>query len=91
MESTVEILPSVRSMVTEDGAVLLDIRQGLMFTLNPTGGVIWSLIQRGLRRAEIIGEVCARFGISEEEADTDLSAFLAGLRKHGVAEIHGDD
>src|SRR5208282_3160780 len=35
------IAPSVRETASEDGAVLLDIEQGICFSLNPVGLRIW--------------------------------------------------
>ncbi len=86
MQPAVQIRPSMRSMVNEDGAVLLDIRQGLMFNLNPVGGLIWSLVQQGMDHAALVAEMMSRFGIPREQAEADISGFLGDLERHGVAD-----
>ena len=49
----VVIAPSVRETASEDGAVLLDIEQGICFSLNPVGLKIWELLKNAsLRRSD---------------------------------------
>lgn len=38
---------NIRSVVNDDGAVLLDVDHDLILTLNSTGGYIWSRLQQG--------------------------------------------
>lgn len=82
----IQVRPSVRSMVNEDGAVLLDITQGLLFNLNPVGGFIWHLINGGAPRESIVREMIAVYGIDEQRASTDLDAFVADLEQKAVIE-----
>ena len=42
------IAPGVRETASEDGAVLLDIEQGICFSLNPVGLKIWELLEEAL-------------------------------------------
>ena len=44
------IAPSVRETASEDGAVLLDIEQGICFSLNPVGLKIWELLENASLR-----------------------------------------
>ncbi len=39
------ISPDVRSTYTEDGAVLLDIKKGVCYGLNPTAARVWGTIE----------------------------------------------
>src|ERR1039458_8095163 len=39
------IAPGVRETASEDGAVLLDVEQGVCFSLNPVGLRIWELLK----------------------------------------------
>lgn len=81
MATAIQILPSVRSMVNEDGAVLLDIAQGVMVNLNPVGGFIWNLMRDGASEPAIVAKIVGEFGIDEHQAATDLEEFLADLYK----------
>ena len=48
----------IRETVSEDGAVLLDIDQGICFSLNPVGLKIWELLSATLWRACIMSAAC---------------------------------
>ena len=54
----VVIAPGVRETASEDGAVLLDIEQGICFSLNPVGLKIWELLKKHYsvdQIAEVLG------------------------------------
>jgi hypothetical protein len=44
----------IRSVVDQDGAVILDVKQDAMITLNATGGHIWDKLQAGKTPDEIV-------------------------------------
>jgi hypothetical protein len=51
-------MPShIHSVVDPDGAVVLDIQQNVLITLNTTGAYIWSKLQAGKTVDEIIAEL----------------------------------
>lgn len=76
----------VREIQTIDGAVLLDIRQGLCLSLNPVGAEIWRLLKLG----NSLNEIAARLATQFEEAGdcmlNDTRDFLAELSKKGLLE-----
>ncbi|WP_041585944.1 PqqD family protein [Terriglobus saanensis] len=37
----------LRTVVNEDGAAILDTKQGTISTLNATGGYVWPALERG--------------------------------------------
>jgi len=51
--SAIKVAKGVRETVNQDGAVLLDIEQGLCFSLNPVGTRIWEMIKDGRSVDEI--------------------------------------
>jgi Coenzyme PQQ synthesis protein D (PqqD) len=71
---------SVRSMVTPEGAVLLDLSQNLCISLNPVGGFIWERLQASKPPAEILTELQAAFAdVEPQTLSRDLDAFIADL------------
>jgi hypothetical protein len=70
---------NVRSLTSPDGAVLLDLRRGKIFRLNPTGATILELLLRGYQEDRIAAELSERWGIDRHLAFADLHSFLNSL------------
>jgi hypothetical protein len=70
---------NIRSLTNADGAVLLDLRRGKIFRINPTGATILDLLLRGYERDRIAAELSERWGIDRHLAVADLQTFLNSL------------
>jgi hypothetical protein len=70
---------NVRSLSNADGAVLLDLRRGKIFRINPTGATILELLLRGYEKDRIAAELSERWGIDHQLAFADLQTFLDSL------------
>jgi len=66
-----------------DEAVIMNLDGGRVLGLNPTGTLVWSLLEErdedGLAHA-----VLERFDVDEETARADVRSFLALLRERGL-------
>lgn len=77
---------TVRSTHGQDGAIVLDIRQGQMFNLNFVGSRILQLLNKGSAQPEIVDEIVREFGVSRHLAENDLQQFLETLEKYRLVE-----
>jgi hypothetical protein len=76
----------VNSTVLEKEAVLLNLANGIYYTLNPLGTAIWEMLT-GDRSLEVISAaLCERFDVSEDRVRTDLAALVARLRCEQLIE-----
>jgi len=76
------IATGVRETASEDGAVLLDIEQGICFSLNPVGLKIWELKKRHSldQIADALGQ---EFSVPRTQLLLDASEFITALEaKH---------
>jgi hypothetical protein len=73
---------SVRSTVSPEGAILMDIESGLMFSLNDVRGCIWQHVQEGHSRNEIAQLVSQQYAITFDLALTDVDVFIAALERN---------
>ena len=73
------IAPGVRETASEDGAVLLDIEQGICFSLNPVGLKIWELLKTHHSVDEIADELARAFPVSRSQLLSDVVEFLQSL------------
>ena len=73
------IAPSVRETASEDGAVLLDIQQGICFSLNPVGLKIWELLKKRYSVDQIADALAQDFPVSRSQLFSDVVEFLQAL------------
>jgi hypothetical protein len=76
--------PSVRETNGSDGAVLLDIQQGICFSLNPVGAKIWALMKERKSTDDIIASLTKDFDAPEEQIRSDVVDFAALLKENGL-------
>ena len=79
---------TVRSTHHQDGAIVLDVRQGQMFNLNFVGSRIVELLKNGSTESEIVDELSREFGVSRDLAENDVREFLQNLKKYRLVEEH---
>ena len=76
-----KVAQGVRETVNQDGAVLLDIEQGLCFGLNPVGTRIWEMLKDGRSVDEISDALEQEFHVPRAQILSDISDFLEQLAK----------
>src|SRR6202021_1712801 len=79
--SAMKVAKGVRETINQDGAVLLDIEQGLCFSLNPIGTRIWEMVKDGHSLAEITNTLEKEFRLPRTQLHVDVSDFLKQLEK----------
>src|ERR1700688_1973340 len=77
------IAPGVRETASEDGAVLLDIEQGVCFSLNPVGLRIWELLKKRCSLDQIADALGQEFSVPRSQILSEASEFIRALEtKH---------
>ncbi len=82
----IKVVDSVRETINQDGAVLLDIKQGLCFSMNPVGSKIWEMLKKQHSLEQIANALEVEFQVPRSQIDADIDAFLAELRKRKLIE-----
>lgn len=82
---------SIRRVSSVDGTVLLDIRRGAMFRVNPLGSRVLDLLGQGASLFEVTAQISVEFGMALDVVGADISEFLDCLERHGVLERRGPD
>jgi hypothetical protein len=78
--------PSVRSVFSQDGAVVMDIKGGMMYTSNPVGGRILQLLREGMADENVVELVSRECDVEPERVRRDLGRFLEQLHSYGLIE-----
>ena len=77
---------AIRCTQTQDGAVVLDVQRGRMFSLNLVGSRILEHLKHGFSEPTIVNEIAREFGVSPELAKTDVRGFVQELRQLHLIE-----
>jgi Coenzyme PQQ synthesis protein D (PqqD) len=86
------VSPDVRSTYSEDGAVLLDIRKGLCYSLNPVAARVWSTVEAspsGIDFPGLVDVLEIHYKISHEQLESDITEYLAKLEEMGLVQRNG--
>ena len=78
----------VRTTHSPDGGIVLDIRHGQMFSLNPVASKIVELLAEKREPAFVAQRIAELFDVSPEVALRDVEEFLATLERHALVETH---
>jgi coenzyme PQQ synthesis protein D (PqqD) len=79
---------SVRSTHGQDGAVMLDIRQGQIFNVNLVGSRILELLAAGTPEPAIADAISKEFGVHRDTATKDMQEFLQALQELELLEAN---
>ena len=71
----------------EDEVVILGLKDGVYYGLNPVGAFIWNLIQKPKTVAEVRDAVLEEYDVSEEVCNSDLQELLTELSDKGLVEV----
>jgi len=80
------LFDTVRSTHSQDGAIVLDVRQGQMFNINFVGSRILELLKSGSTESQIVDQISHEFSVSRELAENDVREFLQALKKCHLVE-----
>ena len=79
---------TVRSTHNQDGAIVLDVRQGQMFNVNFVGSRILELLKSSSTESAIVDEISQEFNVSRDLAENDVREFLQTLKTCRLVEEH---
>jgi len=75
---------NVRSTVTDEGVVLLDVSSGKIYHSNPVGSRIWIKLQEGSPLSKIVDENAAEFNAPREQVEADVQEYVTSLKTGGL-------
>jgi Coenzyme PQQ synthesis protein D (PqqD) len=78
------ISDTIRSTRTVDGRVVLDVRRGRMFSVNPVGSKILELLEQGQDEPRIAEEISRLYAMNIEVVRPDVQDFIEALREHHI-------
>jgi PqqD family protein of HPr-rel-A system len=91
-ESRITLSAEQVSAQLDGEAVVLDLREGVYFGLNPVATRVWSLLKEAPRSvAELRQAILDEYDVEFEQCNGDLRALLEALKDHGLVDISEQD
>ncbi len=82
--STVVAVEHQTSALVQGERVILDLKRGGYYGLDPVGAYIWELIEQPTTVEKVIDAVMAEYAVSRERCTEDVIGVLAELEQHGL-------
>jgi hypothetical protein len=74
-----------------DEVVLVDVRQGVYFSLNEVGSIVWQALESGASLDQVVSGVITAFAVDEATARADVIKLTDELVAAGLLERLGDE
>lgn len=68
-------------------SVILSLKNGTYYGLDPLGAHIWELIQKPRQVLAVRDAILSEYDVSAEQCETDLIALLDQLESEGLIEV----
>jgi len=69
----------VVSKLIDGEAIVINLSNGVYYSMDGVAGTVWGLIDREMSIDEILSEVTQQYGVARSQAETDLSTLIAQL------------
>jgi 20S proteasome alpha/beta subunit len=63
---------------------IFDVDRSIFYSFNPSGSYIFAMIKKGFDENKIAKMLSKKYGISEKQAEKDVSDFLKNLSKNKI-------
>ena len=90
--STIAATPDQVSADLSGEAVILNLKDGVYYGLDPIGARIWKLVEESPRTvADIRDVLLAEYEVTPEACEEAIVALMGQLAEHGLVEVRPSD
>ncbi len=69
----------VVSKVIDGEAIIINLSNGVYYSMANVGADVWNLIELGMCAEEIVTDICSRYTVDRSQVETDLDQLLTEL------------
>lgn len=73
----------------DENTVILNIKDGEYYELDPVGTQAWNLLQETIVFGRLVERMLEEYEVGEAQLREDLAELVAKLAQKGLVEIHG--
>ncbi len=86
LSSTISVTKEAVHCDVEEEVVILSMKDGVYYGLNPVGAFIWNQIQKPKKVEEIRDSILEEFDVEKKECEADLMQLLGELLEKNLIE-----
>ena len=80
----------VAAKVMDGEAILINLSNGMYYSMDGVGGVVWSLVEQGRSVGEIVAAVAAHYEVGEGEVRRDVARLAEELLEERLVLLNAD-
>ncbi len=80
----------VAGKVMDGEAIIINLSNGVYYSMDKVGGLIWELIDGRYSLEEMVTALCARYDVSAEKAKSDVERLLGELVQENLVLVTED-
>ena len=90
-DSVISAIEDQISCDLSDGSVVLSLRDGIYYGLNPVGCRIWELIQKPIRLGDVQEILLEEYEVEPDRCALEIRAFLEEMASKNLLEIRNGE
>ncbi len=90
-DSIVAISPDAMFRDLQGEGVILNLRTGIYFGLDPVGTRFWTLLGKHARLGTIHALMLDQYDVTPEQLWDDLVRLVSDMQRHGLVQIHASE
>jgi len=88
--SRVAATTEVASAELQDEAVLLNLKDGVYYGLNPVGSRVWELVQEPRTVGEVCDTIASEYDVEPDRCERDVVSLVQELAASGLVEVENE-
>jgi len=85
--TVVQVAPNQTATEIEEEKIILDLRRGIYYGLNPVGAAIWDLMQDATTVSEIVDAIAAEYDVDREQCLNDTVRLVEDLHEKELVKV----
>jgi len=83
--------PTAVSEIIDGELVVINLEKGSYYSSDGIGAYLWQCVEQRVERAAILAALTSGFGLTPEQARSDLESFFGALSQEGLIREAGPD
>jgi hypothetical protein len=81
------VCEEVAAKVIDSEAIIINLANGIYYSMDKAGGVIWEMLEAGHSLEEVIAAATTRYDVSREQAQTDVERLATELLQENLLRV----
>ena len=77
----------VAAKVLDGEAIIINLSNGMYYSMDKVGGMLWEMIEGGHRLEEIVAAIVSRYNVSHKQAQADLERLAGELIQENLVTL----